>query len=937
VYLLFPFRKTALLGLFGLFSFLASAQPVVWVTSSLQRTSQTGAASSGTQAQISGGKGEYESFQIVVRGPASGLSNVNVTVSDLTGPGNAVIPSSSFSLFREHYVYVNLSSPNWGGSNQPLGAGWYADGLIPFNDPSTGASLANSSAALKAVPFNLNANTNQPIWVDVLIPRSAVAGQYSGTFTVTSNQGNATGTISLTVWNFTLPMKSSLRSSFLYWNNSSLAANQELLRNKLEPIRTDTSQQSTLMSNFGLGGVGLPFWSGADMGTCTMSAAPSVSQIQASAAAQAPGLDRYVYSADEIDACPGLFSTMKQWGNNLHQAGVKNLVTMSPTAALFDDGSNSGRSAVDIWVVLPLMYDGAASAVNQAIAKGDQVWSYNALVQDSYSPKWTIDFAPINFRIQPGFINQSLGLTGLLYWKVDGWNASDPWNQVNNTGVFSSNNYPGDGHLVYPGTQVGISGVAPSMRLKWLRDGVEDYEYVAMLKAAGQGNQALSLSRTAGANWSSWTRDPNVLASVRQQLGALLDQVNGGSGNTGSAPPPETSAPPAQTPPPSGGSTPPSASTTVPPKPVNPSPAIGATGVGLNATLSWGAAAGATSYDVYFGSSTVALVGTVNGTSFNPGALAPNTTYTWGVVAKNSAGDNSSATWTFTTGAAQAPTSGSSTSGAGRHLFSFVAGQANSVRYAQFLFTKSGLSALNACYVSYDPLANVFYLLSDDMTQWYGLLGGSANTVGNAQCTIHGASSNSTKTATDLTTNVDISFRLGFGGLKTIYQSSGDMQGGTSGWQQMGTWDDAGDPNVVELISLTPSSGTGAAQTFIAVVRDGNGAGAIPFVQFVVGATLSGFNGCFIHYDRASNVFFLLNDAGTAWSGLIAGSAGQVSNSQCTLKGTGSGGTAAGSNLTITYSLEFSAGFAGSKKIFMQAVDNTGVIEAWRHMATWTI
>ena len=231
---------------------VASAQPVVWVTSSLQRTGQTDPAGSGTQAQLAAGRGEYESFQIVVRGPSAGLTNVNVTVSDLTGPGGAIIPKTSFTLFREHYVYVSQSSPNWGGSNQPLGAGWYPDGLIPFADPSTGADLSGSSAALKAVPFGLSANTNQPIWVDLLVPRNAVAGQYAGTFAVTSNQGSTGGTISLTVWNFTLPMRSTLRSSFLYWNTGNLPSDQELLRNKIQPIREALAEQSNLMSVYGL-------------------------------------------------------------------------------------------------------------------------------------------------------------------------------------------------------------------------------------------------------------------------------------------------------------------------------------------------------------------------------------------------------------------------------------------------------------------------------------------------------------------------------------------------------------------------------------------------------------------------------------------------------------------------------------------------------------
>ena len=276
---------------------------------------------------------------------------------------------------------------------------------------------------------------------------------------------------------------------------------------------------------------------------------------------------------------------------------------------------------------------------------------------------------------------------------------------------------------------------------------------------------------------------------------------------------------------------------------------------------------------------------------------------------------------------------------AGRQLFTFVTRDgtgAASIQYAQFLFSESGVSALNACYINYDPVANVFYLLSDDMTQWYGLLAGSANTVGNAQCTLYGATSGSTKAGTDLTTTVDISFRSGFAGLKSIYQFAADTLGAGSGWISLGTWNDTGDPNVVELVSLTPNSGSGGSQTFTAVIKDGNGAAAIPFVQLVMNNSLSGINGCFIHYDRASNVFFLLNDTGTAFSGLAAGSDAQVSNSQCTLNGVGSGGTGAEANLTVSYKLNFSAGFAGTQKIYMQAVDNNSVIEAWHQMGTWS-
>ncbi|HWR35734.1 MAG TPA: putative Ig domain-containing protein [Clostridia bacterium] len=109
----------------------------------------------------------------------------------------------------------------------------------------------------------------------------------------------------------------------------------------------------------------------------------------------------------------------------------------------------------------------------------------------------------------------------------------------------------------------------------------------------------------------------------------------------------------------SGGSSPDSATwsfTTVPPAPAAVSlsaPANGATAQPVSPTLTWAAAAGATSYDMYLGSSNPpALVASnISGTSYTPGtALSSETLYYWKVVAKNPGGASpDSATWTFTT------------------------------------------------------------------------------------------------------------------------------------------------------------------------------------------------------------------------------------------------------------------------------------------------
>ena len=510
---------------------MAHSTPVVWTAPTLHRVGMSDAPGSGTEITLSAARDEYQSFQIVASGASEGLSNVNVKVSDLQGPGGEVIPKTSFTLYREKYVYVSSSSPNWGGANKPLGPGWYPDALIPFTDPETGKPL--SGATLTAVPFDVKAGNNQPIWVDLLVPQKATAGQYTGSYTVTSNQGEFTGRISLTVWNFNLPTTPSLKTAFLFSKAGTVEAQQELLRNKLSPSQTPASQMP-LLKGRGLNASDTGPFSGADVGNCKMSSAPSVSEFKSRTAGQQPGVLLYDYSADEIGHCSNLYPTIRQWANNMHQAGISNLVSISPTPGLYNDGSGTGRSAVDIWVLLPVMYNNNKGEVDHVLKKGDSVWSYNTLVQDAYSPKWEIDFDPVDFRIQPGFINQSLNLTGLLYWRIDRW-TSDPWNNVNNTGAFSSANYPGEGMLVYPGQQVGVKGVVASMRLKWLRDGVEDYEYVQILKNLGKEDVALKIARSVGPDWTHWTRDAGAIESARQQLGQAINEIMNSSAHPVSA------------------------------------------------------------------------------------------------------------------------------------------------------------------------------------------------------------------------------------------------------------------------------------------------------------------------------------------------------------------------------------------------------------------
>jgi hypothetical protein len=48
----------------------------------------------------------------------------------------------------------------------------------------------------------------------------------------------------------------------------------------------------------------------------------------------------------------------------------------------------------------------------------------------------------------------------------------------------------GEGSLVYPGRAAGYDGIVPTIRLKALRDAIEDYDYLAILEHLGKAAEA---------------------------------------------------------------------------------------------------------------------------------------------------------------------------------------------------------------------------------------------------------------------------------------------------------------------------------------------------------------------------------------------------------------------------------------------------------------
>ena len=491
----------------------------VWVAPSLVRVKPSDTPGTTSSISLSGGRGEYVDTQIIVNAPAGGLTNVNMSASNLTGPNGATIAASQVTFYREYYVTVTGSTPE-GGTNPPLGSGTYPEPLIPFNDPQTGSPLNGS---LKAVPATVTANQNQPFWVDIFVPRgtgSAPPGTYTGTITVTSTQGNVNVPVSLTVWNFELPLKPSELTHFtttVNTGNPTNAQQQALIRNRIFNMNYSTVQVSSFTSTLGLSRAGLGGAFGWNFVNCNGSlndAIPSQAAIAAVVATYPRTIPLDLYAADENIGCPNSYANIQLLANHAHPNGVKILDTIPPDTNLYN--------YVDYWVMLPHNWPGNLAGIPGSF------WSYASCnVGSGNSPAWQIDYPPINERMQAGFLNQTQGATGLLYWTVDGWTAGDAigsWSTPPASGCGVSR--PGDGLLIYPPSPIGSTEPAPGIRLKAIRDGIQDYEYVQILKNLGQGAFATSVIQPIATSWNSWTHDPNALSAARVQLGQKLDQLS---------------------------------------------------------------------------------------------------------------------------------------------------------------------------------------------------------------------------------------------------------------------------------------------------------------------------------------------------------------------------------------------------------------------------
>ncbi|MEX2233080.1 MAG: glycoside hydrolase domain-containing protein [Cyclobacteriaceae bacterium] len=551
------------------------------VLTSMERIRHNQAPFGEPQAVIKAAKNEVESFQVAVSALQKNIRVVKAEMSDLSGKAGT-IGKENIALFREENTRVRRSS-----GRAQLPPGLYPDPLVPFINPQTGAPIEpfsqhrerwgepmiSSGFDMYAIPFDVWKGENQPIWVDVSIPKNAAAGDYEGTFTITlDNITRPWGPkidsiftkvvsipISVTVWDFTLPDGPTHRNHFGGVRNvarifgvetnsekfqeielrycSMMADNRinpPLPQSLLPEVNDDGSLKITpqrhealkkFMEDLHVTDFEIPRAPIKDMTTTNRDKAVRYYRDYYKYVNENRWDKRaYVYMLDEPNLQEN-YENVLELGALVHEAApqLRCLVVEQPYKQ--DPSWPDIDPAVDIWCPLFAFID--RNSIDEKLAHGDEVWSYTALslrapgyhphydeVKDHDSPYWHID-APLTSYRTPTWMNWQYRINGLLYWSTV-TRVQDAWHLP--AFAESGTHFNGGGYLIYPGLPCGIDGPVASIRLKNLRDSMEDYEYFVLFEELAGREAVTKIVNAVAPEWWATAEDPKVILSAREML-----------------------------------------------------------------------------------------------------------------------------------------------------------------------------------------------------------------------------------------------------------------------------------------------------------------------------------------------------------------------------------------------------------------------------------
>jgi hypothetical protein len=182
---------------------------------------------------------------------------------------------------------------------------------------------------------------------------------------------------------------------------------------------------------------------------------------------------------------------------------------------------------VDIWAVQGSYFSGLLPDLLALRARGSEVWFYQGSAP-ALGPE-ILDAEGVAL-LTWGWIGWRYGLDAADLWECCKWQLTpDIWSDPRN------NPWPtnGPGVLYYPGARVGVDAPIPSLRLKVLRRGELDYEYLALAEQrAGRAATLAVAARVLGSALDQttrrrgepgdWSHRPDDWLAARRSLADLI-------------------------------------------------------------------------------------------------------------------------------------------------------------------------------------------------------------------------------------------------------------------------------------------------------------------------------------------------------------------------------------------------------------------------------
>ena len=506
-----------------------SGETKIWFASSLEKVFQEDSAVSEGPLEpvkrIALARNESESFQVCLRPPDDLLlGEVRVTASALVDAASGKsIPAADISVHNVHYHHLPIPSHYEGPT------GWWPDALPPHQ------------------PFTAEAGRTTPVWITVYARPELPGGVYRGTVRISAvNGGPWELGLEARVYDFQLPTTPALKTDFGFSTEALLRYAEPLglnpdhlaqryvenaLRHRVTlrelcqlpresaNYEADLARYAARLDVFQQSGAS-SFYVPASL----LDVPAQLEKANAFVKQERLGDRAFTQLAYEPEepAWNRLLERMQTWKNHAPDIPIT-VSTMGLKPFI--------PASLDIWSLHAQVLDTTNNVeVLRRASEGHEVWWYVNHTPPRPYGNFFVDFAAIDHRIL-FWQAWALGMRGMQYWNINFWPAEgNPFE-----GLLDITPVNGDGLLVYPD----MAGPVTSIRWEVIRDGIEDYDYMALFMErvrvlrSRSGNEAL-LQRAADAynlesivpSLVTFTREPGLLLDKRKEIAEMILEMD---------------------------------------------------------------------------------------------------------------------------------------------------------------------------------------------------------------------------------------------------------------------------------------------------------------------------------------------------------------------------------------------------------------------------